>query len=243
MTEKKKKNEESSPGSPIYRYNEYGNQCGAPAEGLHMEAVSNHIEKHLGSISQVFHELVSDTVHIDIHQVEPTEDWPFHVLVTSGMSDLPMTVPDEFDAPRYIELMLTLPASWQLDEESFKEETWYWPIRTLKFLARFPHKYNTWLGWGHTIPNGDPAKPYADNTELNGVILLPPVSTPEEFHTLTIDNREISFLSVLPLFEEEMNFKLKHGTDPLLKKLDKHDITDIIDLQRKNVGKKKFGIF
>ena len=29
----------------------------------------------------------------------------------------------------------------------------FWPIQMLKFLARFPHEYKTWLGWGHTIPN------------------------------------------------------------------------------------------
>ncbi|MFQ8729788.1 MAG: suppressor of fused domain protein [Enterocloster bolteae] len=24
----------------------------------------------------------------------------------------------------------------------------YWPIRLIKYLARFPHEYSTWLGWG-----------------------------------------------------------------------------------------------
>lgn len=244
MSGKIKDDELSKSGSPIYRYGEGEKDWEAPANTLNTETISAHIEQHLGSVSQVLHEILSDAVHIDIHHIKPADDWPFHVLVTSGMSDLPMTVPDELDAPRHVELMVTLPANWQLDKESFKDEQWYWPVRTMKFLARFPHKYTTWVGWGHTIPNGDPAESFADNTALSGIILLPPVSVPKEFLTLNIDDeKEISFLSVIPLFNEEMDFKLKHGTDALLKKFDKNDITDIIDPERKNIAKKWLGLF
>lgn len=32
-----------------------------------MERISAHIEKHLGKITHVFHEVLSDQVHIDVH--------------------------------------------------------------------------------------------------------------------------------------------------------------------------------
>ena len=69
----------------------------------------------------VFHELISDQVHIDLHWVKPTAERPFHTLVTSGMSNLPMTTPPGAEEVRYAELSICLPADWKLSEEDFKE--------------------------------------------------------------------------------------------------------------------------
>lgn len=231
-------------GAPIFRYTDGEKEWEAPHGEECIEEISDYIERHIGEIHMVFHELVSDTVHIDVHHVRPTRERPFHTLITSGMSDLPMTVPEGVDCTRHMELMITLPEYWQVDSESFKDEKWYWPIRVLKYLARFPHKYATWFGWGHTIPNGDPAEPYADNTALSGVIILPPIRVPEEFHSLAINGEKaIEFFSLIPLYTEEMELKLRKGSNSLLEKFDKHGITDVVSIDRRNVGKKRFGIF
>lgn len=232
----------SMSGSPIYRHGEAA-PWQAPKGEECLEQISDHIEKHLGKVETVFHEIVSDTVHIDVHFVKPTSEFPFVRLITSGMSDLPMTTPVGSDAPQFVELLTTLPADWHLDQKSFESETWYWPVRLLKSLARLPHSYKTWLGWGHTIPNGDPPEPYAKNTRLCGSIVLPSITVSDNFHTLFIDDRKtITFYSVVPLYEEEMNFKLRSGTDALLDKLSKRNVTDIIDPSRVNVSKKWLGL-
>lgn len=231
----------SMAGQPIYRHGEptewkppQGEEC--------IEEISRHIEKHLGKVETVFHEILSDTVHIDVHWVKPNEKYPFVRLVTSGMSDLPMSTPTGYNTPKYMELMISLPAQWQIDEESFKDESWYWPVRLLKVLARLPHKHNTWLGIGHTVPNGDPPEPYATNTALCGSIVLPSVSVPDGFHKLSIsEEKEITFYSVVPLYVEEMNLKLRKGTNELLKLFDKKDIDDIVNIKRVDVTKKLFG--
>ena len=231
-------------GAPIFRYTDGEKEWEAPQGEECIEQISDHIERHIGPVDMVFHEVLSDTVHIDVHHVKPTPERPFHTLVTSGMSDLPMTMPDGTEAPRYLELMVTLPDYWQLSMEAMKDEQWYWPVRQLKFLARFPHKYSTWLGWGHSIPNGDPAEPFADNTGLCGILILPSVNVPEAFYTLDIDaEKTITFMSLVPLYEEEMNLKLRKGSVALLERFDREDITDIVAENRKNVGKKRFGLF
>lgn len=230
-------------GSPIYHYDDEkpfeavkGEEC--------LEEISDHINKHLGEIDWVFHELVSDTVHIDVHFLKANKNRPYHILVTSGMSDLPMTLPEGIEANRYMELMVFLPETWKISEEDFKENNWYWPIENLKFLARFPHKYDSWLSFGHTMPNGNPPDYFADNTKLNGVIILPPISVPDEFRSLKInDDKEIHFYSYVPLYQEEMDLKLNKGTDELLDRFDKNSIADIVDIKRKNVAKKFLGIF
>ena len=234
----------SMSGDPIFRYTDGEKEWEAPYGEECIEEISDHIERYIGKVSIVFHELISDTVHIDVHHVKPTKERPFHTLITSGMSDLQMCVPTGVNSTRYMELMVTLPENWKINEESFKDEKWYWPVRQLKFLARFPHKFETWLARGHTIPNGDPAEAFSDNSKLSGSIILPSVSVPEEFGSLEINkDKIIEFYSIVPLYDEEMNLKLNKGSDLLLDRFDKYGISDLIIIDRKNVAKKRFGIF
>jgi hypothetical protein len=227
-------------GNPIYRHGDPA-PWSAPQGEEFIQQISEHIERHLGPVDTVFHELVSDAVHIDVHIVKPTAAFPHIRLVTSGMSDLPMSTPDEIDAPKYIELMMTLPPDWKVDQSSFEDERWYWPVRLLKQLARLPHKYQTWLGFGHTIPNGDPAEPYAEDTGFSGAIILPSASAPESFHTLDIPGvKTVTFYSVVPLYTSEMEFKLRLGTDKLLDLFDRKGFNDVVVPNRNNVTAKRF---
>ena len=52
-------------------------------------------------IGVVFHEIVSDVVHIDLLHVPPRRERPFHTLVTCGMSVRPMNVPQDAEEFRY----------------------------------------------------------------------------------------------------------------------------------------------
>jgi Suppressor of fused protein (SUFU) len=243
MSDESKGKVVSMSGAPIYNHSA-SSEWQAPQGEMCIEQISEHLEAHLGKIETVFHEIISDTVHIDVHVIQPTEEFPFWRLVTSGMSDLPMTTPENADVPQYIELMITLPGDWKIDQASFEDETWYWPVRLIKGLAQLPHKYNTWLGWGHTVPNGDPSEQYAGNTKLSGAIILPSITVPDDLHTLKIDDtKEIQFFAVVPLYEEEMNLKLRSGSDALLDKLGDAGVSDIVDPFRKNTARKRFGLF
>ncbi len=235
--------EYSEAGTPIYRH--APRQKGfTPVSGdTHsIEAISDHIEAHLGPVAGVFHELVSDLVHIDVHMVGPTEERPYHTLVTSGMSDLPMTVPEGAEAYRHAELSICLPEPWPLTQEAFADERNYWPIRWLKMLARLPHEYNTWLGWGHTVPNGDPPERFARNTKLCCALLLHPLLAPDDFQQLTMpDGRTVNFLALVPLYREEMEYKLKHGTEALLERFAEAEVNELLDVRRSNVCKARRG--
>ena len=203
-----------------------------------IEAITAHIETHFGPIDRVLHELVSDLVHIDIHHIAPRPGRLYHTLVTSGMSDRPMTVPPGAEKFRYAEVLLYLPHTWKLSEAAFHDEANYWPVRLLKTLARFPHEYQTWLGLGHTLPNSNPMEPYAANTKLCCALLVPSDMAGDEFSELTVSpEKTILFYNVWPLYAEEMNFKLKNGLEAMGERFEKNKITEIIDPQRKNVCK------
>ena len=197
------------------------------------EEITEHIRKHIGEPASVWHELISDAIHIDIHVVAPTSDRPYWTLVTSGMSDLPMAAPARQEAWRYTELMLCLPPEWQLSEEAFKDESNYWPLYWLKHIARFPHAYHTWVCWGHSIPNGDPARPMHSTVPFTGVVLLRPMTVSTEFWTLEVrPDKLIQFFALVPLHPSEMMLKLSRGTEALEALFQKHKVTELIKLDR-----------
>ncbi|MCA8997715.1 MAG: suppressor of fused domain protein [Planctomycetaceae bacterium] len=227
----------SPSGSLVYRHEERKIPF-QPTMGdsENIELISDHIEEHLGPVAGVLHEIVSDLVHIDIHVVEPTEENPVYRLVTSGMSEAPMNVPEGAEDFRFAELMVTLPGDWPMEQSDWEDEANYWPLRWLKMLARFPHEYDTWLGYGHTIPNGDPPEPFDETTKLCCALLLVSPTVPDEFLTLEVSpEKAIHFYSFIPLYEEEVRFKLDKGVDDLTDRFDKHGIDDMINPQRKNV--------
>ncbi len=154
----------SESGSPILTHTRKKEFELALSDGDSIEKISAHIEKHIGEITHVFHEILSDQVHIDVHHIALTLARNYHTFVSSGMSDKAMSVPEGREEFRFAELMLALPADWPISDEAFKKENNYWPIRWLKILARLPHEYDTWLEYGHTVPNGDPAKPFTSKT-------------------------------------------------------------------------------
>ncbi len=238
---KNKKVGVSEGGSTLYKYSETNKTIGvndmAGGES-NMDAISAHIEKHIGKIEFVYHEIISPLVHIDIHVVYPTPERNFYTLVTSGMSDKPMNVPTKDHKPwQFGELMLCLPSDWQLGEEAFKDENNYWPIRMIKFVARFPHEYKTWVSYGHTIPNGNPPATFTDKVPFSGVLVDLPVTVANiNFPIIKLDNdKKINIYSLIPLYENEMNFKLKHGNDELIKLFDLNLINELIVANRKSI--------
>lgn len=218
---RKKKDETVTPGgSPIYRYEETGDESlHIPQQsGVYAEEIEAHFEALFpGRESRVLHEIVSDIVHVDVHVMWPSKEQNFFVLYTTGMSDLPMTLDSEIPAEtrkklELAELYLFLPGDWPLSPDSVPPENAYWPIRTMKFMARFPHQYCTWLGWGHTMPNGPDYAPLAEGTGFGGMVLAQP-SAIEPLQTQ--DGTQVNFYLIVPAYKQEIEYKLKYGMEAL----------------------------
>src|SRR5262245_46646862 len=97
------------------------------------EAIHGHIEKHWGDATTVFQDIIaSEYIHVDIHVVAATKSRPYHTLITSGMSDRPMTVPKGAEELRLAELVMSLPASWPLGRKGWDHERHWWPFHWLK---------------------------------------------------------------------------------------------------------------
>ena len=228
-----------------------------------MAAVESHIAEHFGKFDNVLHEILSLDIHVDIAIVKPTPERNYYTLVTMGMGAHRMSIPPEvaehmreqgFQIDR-AELMICLPPDWILNHGDFEavdgdapeyaldhpaHENWYWPLRWLKIIARLPKENNTWIGYGHTIPNGPDATPFAENTKLGCIMLVPPIQFGElEAQVCEMpDGSQVVFYQMLPLYADEMNFKLENDADLLLEKFsDDLEMEDmfVLDISRPSV--------
>ena len=72
-------------------------------------------------------------------------------------------------------------------------------------------------------------------------MIVPAVNLPGDFYRSTVsDAKEVRFFGVMPLYQEEIDYKLRKGTAALLERFDSADITELLDPKRKNVAKKRW---
>ncbi len=242
--------EEVSPGgSTIYRHEgKVPDHSDPKSEAEHVSEIEDALTPYLGE-NYVFHEIVSTTIHLDILIFRPTEKRNHWTFVTSGMSDLAMTVPEGIE-PReqyqFSELVIAVPANWftqdakgMIPETELADEDKFWPIWLIKFLGRFPHEYKTWFWESHSIPNGDPATPYAGNTKLSGVILAPLHTWPKEYRQVTLKNGSVvNFVAVVPVHDDEMTAKLDLGFESVFSALTDAGVTEVVDITRPSIAPK-----
>ena len=179
-----------------------------------LERLDNHIEKYFGKATTVVHEFFSEDIHVDVSIIPPHEEHNYYTLVTTGMGAFSMKIPSEYQEdglPSRIELMMCLPPEWNPESKESQEN---WPVELLRYLARFPIIESTWLGYGHSIQNGTP---YADNTLLAGCVLLGVQDAPEGAAVCKLsDGSWVGFYQVIPLTENELEYKIQHSTDEML---------------------------
>ena len=179
-----------------------------------LERLDNHIEKYFGKATTVVHEFFSEDIHVDVSIIPPHEEHNYYTLVTTGMGAFSMKIPSEYQEdglPSWIELMMCLPPEWNPESKESQEN---WPVELLRYLARFPIIESTWLGYGHSIQNGTP---YADNTLLAGCVLLGVQDAPEGAAVCKLsDGSWVGFYQVIPLTENELEYKIQHSTDEML---------------------------
>lgn len=192
-----------------------------------------------GRETNIFHEIISEYAHVDVFVMNPTEESPFYVLYTVGMSSAPMYVPKDMEDRKdnlYGEVYLLLPRGWDFSSIGAPggkaDEQYYWPIRCLKLLARYPHQYRTYLGAGHTIPNGANYEPLDASVGFTGMVLMQYAGDTAGFRAQ--DGNFINLLHAVPLYTQEMQYKLKYGLGALGDRFEQANISLVLDPKRQN---------
>lgn len=194
-----------------------------------LDAVESHIKEYFGEFPTVFHEITSRDIVCDIACIPPSEERNYFTLVTVGMGAHVMNIPDPLSVEENgrAELLICLPPDWKLGESS---EEWFWPISLLKDLAKLPINTDSWLGWGHSVDHRANISP---NTGFCGSFLMYPEDAPNTADYCTLPNGDrVNFFEVVPIYREEIVFKVKNGTKLLLDKL--KDVSHVVDITRPN---------
>jgi len=202
-----------------------------------IDAIDDHIQKHVGDIAIVFHEKVSADIHVHLFHVAPSRQRPFHTLITCGMSEKAMTIPEGWEDGRFAELMIRLPESWPVNMTAFNNEEYFWPVRLLKALTRYPHENDTWLFAGHSVRCSKPPRPFAPSTKMTLVLVCYPRTISEDATIIhASDDRQIWLWAAIPLFKEEWELKNRCGFEAFNELLNENEITELLNPKRTNVA-------
>ena len=182
------------------------------------------IKEDYGDFQNVLHEVVSTDIHLDVALIPPQEDRDYYTLCTIGAGAYRMEIERDIRIEHHLsehsEYIMYLPSDWKLDEESLNDEANYWPIRLLKNTARLPLLTDSWFTIGHTTGTEE-GLPYSEEYPYNSAILTYPapfVATRENKCNLS-SGKTILFHHILPITQEELEFKNENGTEALLKRI------------------------
>lgn len=221
----------------LFRKNKSGDERTLPMY-LYTEEELNEYEEHVsrcfGECKEVFHEIVSPDIHLDVILVPPSEEAQYYKLVTMGAGAYKMNVPPELSEYHlnYAEYVLYLPADWDVRSG---DPISYWPLGLIKKIARMPLECDTWLGYGHTVYGNEDESPLADNTELNSILLLSSVGIDGELCDFQLGSGKIiRFYQIMALYQEELNYKIANNTETLLERFPDDEFPPIIRSDRKN---------
>ena len=203
-----------------------------------LSELDKYIQTAFGTYKEVIHELSSPDIHLDVCVVDPTEESPFYKLVTVGAGAYRMNVPEKYREweLEHAEYVICVPADWKLQCPGMN---YYWPIKVLKDMARLPVWGNTWLAFGHTSQADEAGSPYASGTSFNSVVLdLAPSLDGEPAHVRLSSGKLLNFYQLIPLYPEELKFKMENNSEVLLDKLDELGIQyRVVDVNRKGIGR------
>ena len=160
------------------------------------------------------------------------------VLMTNGLSDYAMPVPEKYKERNHAELYFCLPSYWDLTTENGK-----WVIEWIQKLAKHCIEKETWYGIGHTFPNGNPALPLSNTMKQKYLMLNAPYFLEKELSPIQTEDKEIHFLGIIPIFEDEMDYKMGKGTYKLLQKIEGKGVSELLDDYRMSCLKSKWRFF
>ena len=200
------------------------------------ELIRNHLQLHIAMTGWGVFDFKKETVPLDIYINEPTTHLNRHTLVTLGMSHLTST-------GQATELLLCLPRSWQFTPQAMKEARYHWPLTLLRNITAMPAFREHTLLPGTLIKGADLGMNPMGTGHFTGVLIHFPTLYPDLEELAINDRKIVHFLSVIPIYEEEMEYGSEQGSEALFRRLIDAGINEEIHLERTNTCKKKTSWF
>lgn len=152
---------------------------------------------------------------------------PVTVCMTNGLSDYTMPVSEKWKGREHNELFFCLPTYWDLEDLTNPAFSWIynWIFR----LEQFVKSTNTWFGPGHTIPCGNPPAAISPTMKQEYFIFLDPLFLEQPLEPIQQGDFTCHFLAIVPIFGDELDFKMGKGTVKLVAKFINRGIDERLD--------------
>lgn len=162
------------------------------------------------------------------------------LLVTNGLNDYQMPVPEKYRSYEHNELYFCLPAHWNWENPEDKNANWV--FTWIDKMANFVVDNKTWFGAGHTIPNGKDRSPISDRMKQNHFLLSHPILLNQELEPIQLKDKTIHFLAIIPIFQDEMNYKEAKGTFKIIESFINAGVSEKVDDFRSSVFSSKWNL-
>lgn len=163
---------------------------------------------------------------------------PVTVLMTNGLSDYKMPVHEKLAGREYNELYFCLPNYWEWD--AIDNPKMNWVYEWIERIAKHAVDKQTWFAPGHTLPAGKEENALSETMLQNNFFISDPLLLERELEAITIGDKTIHFLAIIPIFKDEMNYKQARGTFKFLQKLATSNTSEKLDDFRGSVLKRRW---
>jgi len=166
---------------------------------------------------------------------------PITVICTNGLSNYNMPVPEKFADYANNELCFCLPSYWEWEDIENPQRNWIFPW--IQKLAKYVVENEKWYGQGHTFASDKDLSPFSDTMKQNHLVLLHPIKLENELAPITVDGKTIHFLTIVPIFSDELDFKQSKTTYKFVQKMISKGMNEILDDFRTTMMRGKWRIF
>ncbi len=198
-------------------------------------------ENNFGKTNRVLRDNYPSGLYVDIYIVKPNKVNNYYTVVTCGIGAHKMYAKDEnnntLDDRSHMELVMYLPKSWNF--RNLDDYNNIWPLNLMKHIAGIPRENYNYIVCGDTVSNN--GVPYSKKSKLNSSLLLNTLDNKSKpLQCKLSSGKVINFYTVMPIYEEELNYIFKFNVNKLIKLFDKNNFSypPVLKLNRKNVCSK-----
>lgn len=166
---------------------------------------------------------------------------PVTVISTCGLSDYNMPVSEKWKGREHTELFFCLPTYWDFEDTS--NPLFNWVYDWIFKLEHFVRERQTWFGPGHTLPCGNPALSLSSKMKQDHFFLIDPIFLNQALEPLKTEGKTIYFLAIVPIFSDELDYKMGKGTHKLIRKLLARKSDERLDDYRVSVLRSRMRFF
>lgn len=202
-----------------------------------MSELKSKLEKRFGK-NQVNDFSTGDDDFIHLLEIDvDLKQFPMRIIMTDGMSEYKMPVPERFSEWESTEIFFCLPSYWDLEDRENPKMNW--PLEVIQRLVKNVLENKTWYGPGHTIANGNPPKAISETMKQEYFLLATPIALEDYLQPLTVNGQEVHFLAIIPLFNQEYERKKSLGYFRWIRKYRSKNGNEVLDDFRQSIHKKR----